>query len=45
MLVNVDECRCYNAPHSYLARLVNQNKQQIENKINGRKQTHDQAEQ
>ena len=48
LLVAEKKCntkRCYNAPHSYLARLVNQNKQQIENKINGRKQTHDQAEQ
>jgi hypothetical protein len=37
--------RCYNAPHSYLARLVNQNKQQIENKINRRPPSPDQAEQ
>ena len=31
--------RCYNAPHSYLARLVNLNKKQIENKINRQKPT------
>ena len=48
LLVAEKKCntkRCYNAPHSYLARLINGNKQQIENKINGRKPAHDQAEQ
>ena len=48
LLVAEKKCnskRCYTAPHSYLARLVNQNKQQINDKINRRKPTHDQAEQ
>jgi hypothetical protein len=42
LLVAEKKCnskRCYTAPHSYLARLVNLNKKQIENKINRQKPT------